>query len=59
MTMHYFVSAAILAAKNMAVVQHPPSSPHLAPCDFFSFMRIKKQLKGTVSRISLKFRKNH
>ena len=30
-----------LAAKNMAVVSHPPYSPDLAPCDFFRFPRMK------------------
>jgi superfamily II DNA/RNA helicase len=34
-----------LAAKNMAVVPHPPYSPDLAPCDFFLFPRMKSKLK--------------
>jgi hypothetical protein len=34
-----------LAAKNMAVVPHPPYSPDLAPCDFFLFPRMKSNLK--------------
>jgi hypothetical protein len=34
-----------LAAKNMAVVPHPPYSPYLAPCDFFLFPRMKSKLK--------------
>jgi hypothetical protein len=34
-----------LAAKNMAVVPHPPYSPDLAPCDFFLFPRTKSKLK--------------
>ena len=25
---------------------HPPSSPDLAPCDFFLFFRMKGQMKG-------------
>jgi hypothetical protein len=35
-----------LAAKNMAVVPHPPNSPDLATCDFFLFPRMKSKLKG-------------
>lgn len=35
-----------LAAKNMAVVPHPHFL-HLAPCDFFLFMRIKLQVLGS------------
>jgi transposase len=34
-----------LAAKNMAVVPHPPYSPHLTPCDFFLFPRMKSKRK--------------
>jgi hypothetical protein len=32
-----------LAAKNMAVVPHPPYSPYSAPSDFFLLPRIKSQ----------------
>jgi hypothetical protein len=35
-----------LAAKNMAVVPHPPYLTDLVPCDFFSFPRMKSKLKG-------------
>jgi hypothetical protein len=35
-----------LAAKNMAVITHPPCSPDLAPCNFFLFPRMKSKLKG-------------
>jgi hypothetical protein len=35
-----------LAAKNMAVVPHPPYSSDLAPWDFFLFPRMKSKLKG-------------
>jgi hypothetical protein len=35
-----------LAAKNMAVVLHPPYLPDLALCDFFLFPRMKLKLKG-------------
>jgi hypothetical protein len=30
----------------MAVIPHPPYSPHLAPCDFFVFPKMKLNLKG-------------
>jgi transposase len=34
-----------LANKNITVLEHPPYSPDLAPCDFFP--KIKSVLKGT------------
>jgi hypothetical protein len=34
-----------LAAKNMALVPHPPYSPDLAPCDFFWFPTMTSKLK--------------
>ena len=36
-----------LAGKNVAVLDHTPYSPDLAPCDFFLFPKIKFVLKGT------------
>jgi hypothetical protein len=30
----------------MTVIQHTPDSPDLAPCDFFLFPRMKRQIKG-------------
>lgn len=36
-----------LANKNIPVLDHPPYSPDLAPCDFFLFPKVKSQLKGT------------
>jgi hypothetical protein len=30
----------------MTVIPHPPYSPHLAPCDFFLFPKMKLKLKG-------------
>jgi hypothetical protein len=41
-----FSAQRFLAAKNVAVVPHPPYSPDLAPCDFFLFPRMKSKLKG-------------
>ncbi len=35
-----------LATKNIEIVPHPPYSPDLAPCDFFQFPTMKKDLKG-------------
>jgi hypothetical protein len=34
-----------LAKHSILVVPHPPYSPHLAPCDFFLFPRLKNTLK--------------
>ena len=37
-----------LAEKNMAVLEQPPYSPDLAPCDFFLFpTKLKRIIKGT------------
>jgi transposase len=30
----------------MTTALHPPYSPHLAPCNFFLFSRMKRNLKG-------------
>uniref|UniRef100_A0A3B4Z9Q2 Tc1-like transposase DDE domain-containing protein n=1 Tax=Stegastes partitus TaxID=144197 RepID=A0A3B4Z9Q2_9TELE len=36
-----------LAEKNIAVLEQPPYSPHLAPWDFFLFSKLKGVIKGT------------
>ena len=36
-----------LAKNNIPVMEHPPYSPDLAPCDFFLIPKIKSALKGT------------
>ena len=36
-----------LASEGVQVMSHPPYSPDLAPCDFFLFPHVKKQLRGT------------
>jgi hypothetical protein len=36
-----------LAKHKMPVLEHPPYSPDIAPCDFFLFPKIKSALKGT------------
>lgn len=38
---------AYLDQNKIHTVPHPPYSPDLAPCDFFLFPFVKKQLKGT------------
>jgi hypothetical protein len=35
-----------LAKNKMAVIPHTPYYPHLAPCDFFIFPKMKLMLKG-------------
>ncbi|UYV78806.1 hypothetical protein LAZ67_16002852 [Cordylochernes scorpioides] len=35
-----------LAKNNICVLNHPPYSPDLAPCDFYLFPKIKLKLKG-------------
>ena len=36
-----------LGNTNITVLEHPPYSPDLAPCDFYLFPKIKSVLKGT------------
>ena len=36
-----------LAKNNSAVLEQPPYSPDLAPCDFFLFPKLKRVMKGT------------
>lgn len=35
-----------LTKNGMITVSHPPYSPDMAPCDFFLFPRMKKNMKG-------------
>jgi len=35
-----------LTKRKITVSEHPPFSPHLAPCDFFLFPKIKSAFKG-------------
>lgn len=35
-----------LATEGVQTLSHPPYSPDLAPCDFFLFPEVKKQLRG-------------
>ena len=44
-----------LASEKVTVLNHPPYSPDLSPCDFFLFPRLKKMLSGNkyTSRSSL------
>ena len=41
------VVKSFLAKHNTPVLQHPPYSPDLAPCDFFMFPKVKEVLKGS------------
>ena len=36
-----------LDKNNIAVLEQPPYSPDLAPCDFFLFPQLNKVIKGT------------
>ncbi|GFS77214.1 protein GVQW3 [Trichonephila clavipes] len=36
-----------LAKHSIPVLEHPPYSPDLAPCDFYLFPKVKSALKGT------------
>ena len=44
-----------LASEKVKVLNHPPYSSDLSPCDFFLFPRLKKMLSGNkyMSRSSL------
>ena len=37
-----------LASENVKVLNHPPYSPDMSPCDFFLFPRLKKMLSGNL-----------
>ena len=49
------VVKSFLASEKVKVLNHPPYSPNLSPCDFFLFPRPKKMLSGNkyMSRSSL------
>ena len=49
------VIKSFLASEKVKVLNHPPYSPDLSPCDFFLFPRLKKMLSGNkyMSRSSL------
>ena len=49
------VVKSFLASEKLKVLNHPPYSPDLSPCDFFLFPRLKKTLSGNkcMSRSSL------
>lgn len=42
-----FSVKAFLAKHSIPVLNHPPYSPDLAPCDFYLFPKVKSALKGT------------
>ena len=39
------VTLDLLAANDVQLITHPPHSPDLAPCDWFLFPSVKRQLK--------------
>ena len=43
---HKCVVISFLASDKVKVLNHPPYSPDLSPCDFFLFPRLKKMLSG-------------
>ena len=49
------VVKSFLASEKVELLNHPPYSPDLSPCDFFLFPRLKKMLSGNkdTSRSSL------
>ena len=49
------LSSLFLAFEKVKVLNHPPYSPDLSPCDFFLFQGLKKMLSGNkyMSRSSL------
>ena len=49
------VVKSFVASEKVKVLNHPPYSPDLRPCDFFLFQRLKKMLSGNkyTSRIVL------
>ena len=49
------LSLFLASEKVKEVLDHPPYSPDLSPCDFFLFPRLKKMLSGNkyTSRSSL------
>jgi len=43
-----------LTKHKITVLEHPPYSPDLAPCDFFVFPKINSALKGTSPYMQLR-----
>ena len=44
------VVKSLLSSEKVKVLNHPPCSPDLSPCDFFLFPRLKKMLSGNKYR---------
>ena len=42
------VYPAVCDEKKIPVLEHPPYSSDVAPCDFFLFPKIKSELKGII-----------
>ncbi|UYV82751.1 hypothetical protein LAZ67_22000734 [Cordylochernes scorpioides] len=45
-----FIITNFLARSNTPVIPHPPYSPDLAPCNFFLFPRLKREMKGNIGK---------
>ena len=52
------VVKSFFASEKVKVLNCPPYSPDLSPCDFFLFPRLKKMLSGNKYRSSLGSAKN-
>ena len=42
----FFFCCFFLVSEKVKVLNHPPYSPDLSPCDLFKFPRLKKMLSG-------------
>ena len=49
----FFFFVFFLASEKIKVLNHPPYSPDLSPCDFFLFPRLKKMLSGNSMRLEV------
>ena len=47
------VVKSFLASEKVKVLNHPPYSPDLSPCDFFLFPTLKKMLFGNSIRLEV------
>ena len=40
-----FITREFLAKNNITIIDHPPYSPDLAPCDFYLFPKVKNIMR--------------
>lgn len=45
-----------LMKKRISLINHPPYSPDLSPCDYFLFPKLKTKMKGAFMMISQPFK---